>query len=119
MQTLQWEDAWERTVAPRDKQYMEDLFESFKNDGTNSTFIRQAHNHRGALLVTVLIHNRSNEALHIKETAISYTNACKETYISTFTLPLAIPANTSMPWTFIFENKDNVDDKPVLELACK
>jgi len=118
MQTLQWEDAWERTIATKDKAYIEGLFEKVKNDESSSTFIREAYNHTGALLVTVLIHNRSNEELSLKNTPISYTNACKETFISSFTLPHSLPAKTSMPWTFIFQNEEDEHKEVVLELVC-
>lgn len=105
MQQLQWEQAWDRTISDEDRAEIENRFEQTKQSNEAATFIREAINHRSDLLVTAIIHNRTNSTLTIQNDPITYTNHQNEQWHAPFTVPMPIPAYTSMPWTFIFTNE--------------
>ena len=109
MQTLQFETAWEKAVAERDRQYIEELFQNtkeLKSQDIDCHIIRTAINHKQQMLVTVLIHNFTEQPLAFKERVVR----CLLEHGSVaqkFTIPaLTIPPFTSMPWTFIYESSD-------------
>ena len=74
MQQLQWEQAWDRTISDEDRAEIENRFKQTKQSNEAATFIREAINHRGDLLVTAIIHNRTNSTLTIQNDPITYTN---------------------------------------------
>lgn len=102
MQTLQWHSAWDKTISEQDRLIIEEHFHKTKDTNEDMTFIREATNHRQQLLVITIIHNRSTDDRTITNEIIAYTNNQNKTYENSFTLPTIVPANTSMPWTFIF-----------------
>ncbi|WP_077358338.1 SLAP domain-containing protein [Virgibacillus halodenitrificans] len=106
MQTLIFETAWDKTIAPRDREQIEALFIETKdlfNEGIHFIPIRQAVNHRGDLLISVLIHNFSQEDYLFDKKTLQYKWEEKIIASHTFTLPFhIIKHHTSMPWTFIF-----------------
>ncbi|AIF43981.1 SLAP domain-containing protein [Virgibacillus sp. SK37] len=106
MQTLVLEPAWDKTIAPQDREHIEVLFHETKrvfNEGVHFIPIRQAVNHRGDLLISVLIHNFSQEDYLFDQKTLQYMWNEKIVASHTFTLPFhIIKQHTSMPWTFIF-----------------
>ncbi|GEK34172.1 SLAP domain-containing protein [Kurthia sibirica] len=99
---LQFEDAWQRTIAPQDRQIIEELF---KNEHANyrHPIIRVAINHRKQLLVSVLVQNHSaKEMIFMNRQVQFHTPTANRSHHFTIK-SLKIPPYTSMPWTFIFE----------------
>src|SRR5690625_7008419 len=75
-QRLQFESAWDKTIATRDREKIKKAFHGQLpqlNDGIHFSYLWKAKNHRNDLLITVLIHNRTKSILHLKNTSISYT----------------------------------------------
>jgi len=110
MQQLQFEASWEKTLAPQDLEYIKGIFQATKDLYSSEILfspIREAVNHKGELLVTVLVHNFSDEPLKFTNTRLLYKIQGDSKAEKAFTLPaLEIPSKVSMPWTFIFP-KDN------------
>lgn len=106
MQRLQFEPAWDKTIAPQDREQIEKTFASMRpmndNKGIYLTFLREAINHKDDLLVTVLIHNCTDEKLSLKNVCIAYHQNEKVIAVDTFNLPFEISPRTTMPWTFIY-----------------
>ena len=106
MQQLQFESSWDKTLSTQDRESIEKLFNDTKQQQDSTIVfspIRQAINHRNELLVTVLVHNFSQQSLQFKDTRLVYLNGQKVLAENVFTLStLTIPPQVSMPWTFIF-----------------
>lgn len=108
MQTLQFEQTWERSISAQDRLIIAQAFEQrIIQEGTvHAAIIRAAYNHRGELLVTVLIHNESDHDMQWVDRAVTLQTK-QATYTQSFTeRKLIMPGKTSMPWTFIFKNID-------------
>ncbi|MGE7667287.1 SLAP domain-containing protein [Ureibacillus composti] len=110
MQQLQFEASWEKTLAPQDLEYIKGIFQETKDLKSSEILfspIREALNHKEDLLVTVLVHNFSDQPLKFTNTRLLYKIQGDIKAEKAFTLPaLVIPSKVSMPWTFIFP-KDN------------
>ena len=120
MQKLQFESAWDRTIADKDRRWIEHMFNEHpinKENGVHFTFLREAINHKGELLVTVLIHNCDEYQLTFKNTTISYVNDVKREVIGTFDVPYEIPRKTTIPWTFIFSTSSLSETAPHYKLT--
>jgi SLAP domain-containing protein len=106
MQKLVFEDAWERSVSPIDRERIEKAFQHaiFTRDGhIQFTSLRQDLNYKNELLVMVLVHNLTEEKYSFQQKQVGYIHLDKILAKHTFTQPtLEIEAKTSMPWTFIF-----------------
>ena len=106
MQRLEFEAAWDKTIAPADRKVIIDLFNHTKNEQTDSIVflpIRQALNHRDDLLATVLLHNFTNSVFSFEDIDLAYTENNRLIATHHFSFPdLTLPPATSMPWTFIF-----------------
>ncbi|QUW22959.1 SLAP domain-containing protein [Sporosarcina sp. Marseille-Q4063] len=103
MQTLYFEPAWDRTIAPADREKVMDHFQSrHPENDIQLSFLWEAINHKEERLITVLIHNGKDTPLPLQDVVIAYDKEGKQIATGIFTLPLKIPGKTSMPWTFIF-----------------
>lgn len=103
MQTLFFEDAWEKTISPQDRNNIQRVFDETPIEGgVTITCLWEAKNHVNSVLVTTLIHNHTDVALTLENKNIQY-----QTKTATFTVPVTIPAFHSMPWTFIFDGGGN------------
>lgn len=106
MQHLQFEKSWDKALSAQDRSYIEKVFVETKHlNGTGVIFspIREAINHKEALLVTVLVHNFTDQPLTFNNTRLRYKIQEEVIAENEFTLPnLVIPNEVSMPWTFIF-----------------
>lgn len=105
MQKLYFEPAWDKTIAPRDRQKIEIAFKkqvTALNEGIHLTFLWKATNHKDELLIAVLIHNCVPVSLSIQNASITYLEKDEKIATGLFNIPCEIAGNTSMPWTFIF-----------------
>lgn len=112
MQTLQFEPAWEKTIATKDRIMIEKVFQKEVapvDAAMFISFLKKAINHQGHLLVTVLIHNQTEVALQLKHTLIAYHEQEQAVATGIFTLPFDIPPHTTMPWTFIFTEQNHTN----------
>jgi len=114
MQKLYFEPAWDKTIAPADREKIIHHFQQQIKQlqgGVHLSFLRNARNHKGEQLITVLIHNFEDLNFRLHNTVISYYEQGKQPITATFSLPYEVAGNTSMPWTFIFSgvNKTNAD----------
>ena len=106
MQQLRFESSWDKTLSAQDRDYIEKLFNDTKQQHHSTIVfspIREAINHRNELLITVLVHNFSQNPFTFKGTRLVYSNEHEVLAENLFTLPtFTIPPQVSMPWTFIF-----------------
>ena len=105
MQKLEFESAWDRTLALPDRLKIEQVFSELDhkhNEGQQSVILKTAFNHKNDFLVTVLVNNYAKQPFSLAEKNVVYKE--KAGTISEMDSPysLEVPANTSMPWTFIF-----------------
>ncbi|WP_203248091.1 SLAP domain-containing protein [Sporosarcina beigongshangi] len=119
MQKLYFEPAWDKTIAPIDREKITLQFQLQAKQlqgGVHLSFLWDARNHKGEQLITVLIHNFEDTNLRLHNTVISYYELGKQLANATFSLPCEVAGNTSMPWTFIFSevNDTNVDPEYVI-----
>ena len=120
MQTLYFEPAWDRTIAPADREKIIAYFQSqhLEND-IQLSFLWEAINHKGERLVTVLIDNVEDTSLPIQDTVIAYNKNGKSIAIGIFNLPMEIQGKTSMPWTFIFTPANQTEAAPQYTITNK
>ncbi|THE09305.1 SLAP domain-containing protein [Bacillus timonensis] len=106
MQKLVFEDAWDRTIAQKDREEIERIFQeavAHLDTGVTFTTIRIAVNHKNERLVTAIIHNRTERTLIFENTPLDIWVGDNRLAEHKFTYPtLQVPPKTSMPWTFIF-----------------
>ncbi|WP_445492533.1 SLAP domain-containing protein [Niallia sp. 03133] len=115
MQKLIFEPAWNKTISQKDRKSIEEIFqraEIVQTTNVSFTPLWQAINHKGDLLVTVLIHNVNNQKLPFDHTKLKYfeDEALIAEHVFSFPSILLSP-NVSMPWTFIFP-KENLFQQP-------
>lgn len=110
MQLLQYETSWNKALSNQDRSVIEKIFndtKKLKNSGVLFSPIRKSVNYKNELLVTVLVHNFTDNILTFHNTRLVYSTNGKIFAQKEFTLPaLTIPSNVSMPWTFIFSEAD-------------
>ena len=110
MQQLQFESSWDKQLAPQDRRNIEKIFQEIKSLNSTSVIfspIREAINHKDALLVSVLVHNFTKNQLLFNQTRLQYRLKGKVVAEQAFTFPdLVIPPHVSMPWTFIFPKEN-------------
>ena len=106
MQQLKLEPSWDKALSNKDRKDIEEIFLNTSQIETPNillTPIWNAVNHRGELLITVLVHNFTQKTLTFSEKRLVYIENDEIVAESSFTLPtLVIPSKVSMPWTFIF-----------------
>jgi SLAP domain-containing protein len=106
VQKLRFESSWDKTLSAKDRERIKQVFleTSTTNKSSHSLApLWQAINHKGDLLMTVLVHNFDNQALSFHNKKLRYVENNKVMAEHIFTLPsLTIEYETSMPWTFIF-----------------
>ena len=115
MQQLRFESSWDKTLSAQDRDTIERLFNDTKQQHHATIVfspIREAINHRNELLITVLVHNFSQNPFTFEDTRLVYSNDQEMLAENVFTLPtLTIPPQVSMPWTFIFPVHQGTDFK--------
>lgn len=110
MQKLTLEPAWEKTISAQDRAQIEQIFQHTSNQNENElvcSLIRTAINHKQQMLITVLIHNFSSHMIDFENREVRCLLE-QGSVAQNFTIPaLKIPSQTSMPWTFIFQNSSD------------
>lgn len=113
MQKLIFERAWDKTIAPADREKITTYFNTSQiNKEVHLAFFKEAINYKNERLVTVLIHNGTTEPVLFQNTAIAFDDRT-----GLFTVPLQIPAQSSMPWTFIFSNNNETELAPAYTIS--
>ena len=115
MQTLQFETAWEKTISPEDRLTITNKFAQIKYktaQGIVLSYLWEAENHLGDLLITTFIHNYDDKPIRLTDTNVAYIINKQQIAHGIFTIPEAIPPQTTMPWTFIFSDKNSTDKAP-------
>lgn len=115
MQTLYFEPAWDKTIAPADREKIVNHFNSQVTqleNGIHFLFLWEAFNHQGERLVTALIHNREDMPFRIQDTTIAFFKRNKQIANGLFHIPCEIQGKTSMPWTFIFSSINQTSKIP-------
>ncbi|MFC7371631.1 SLAP domain-containing protein [Fictibacillus iocasae] len=106
MQKLLFEQAWDRALSGGDRDHIVSVFEETRNAAPESALsavvLRKAVNHKGERLLTVLLHNRSQEEAVFNDRTVAMRTDNGQAEEALFTLPVAVLAHHSMPWTFIF-----------------
>jgi SLAP domain-containing protein len=108
MQQLQFEEKWDKTISDQDRRKIEEVFDETKDQNDREldpVTLWHANNHKDELLVTALLHNRSDEPYTFNQAHLIYKTLDEPIAEKDFDIPrLEIPPRTSMPWTFIFQN---------------
>ena len=115
MQKLFWESAWDKTIAPVDRIKIKTHFHDHIPhllEEVHFSFYKKAINHKSELLITVLIHNPQDVALHLQSIVITYKEKDQQIATGIFSVPVEIERNTSMPWTFIFSPSNQTSLSP-------
>lgn len=112
MQKLVFESAWDRTLAQKDRREIERIFSEIVVEGkkgNQAVLLKTAFNHKREFLVTILLNNYSKIPMSLlgKKVVYKEKNRTIGEYESAYTL--VIPAQTSMPWTFIFPAESLID----------
>ncbi len=119
-QTLQFESAWDQTIAPKDRDNIIKIFQNQSKrlkEGVHFSYLWKAENHRGEQLITVLIHNQTQSPLHLQNAIISYIEHGQTQATGHFDMPCVIHAYTTMPWTFIFNTKNVIRETPHFKIT--
>ncbi|GAA0338307.1 hypothetical protein GCM10008967_30730 [Bacillus carboniphilus] len=105
MQKLKFEASWDKAISEQDREQILNVFKETHPNGHDVEFtpLWQAVNHKGELLVTVLVQNYSGNDVDFHNKKLRYTVNQEMVAAHTFTIPaLVVEGETSMPWTFIF-----------------
>jgi len=114
MQTLFFENAWEKTISTQDRINIQRVFDETNfESGVTIEYLWEAKNHLNAVLATTLIHNHTENPITLENINIQYKSMRE-----TFTVPTTIPAYHSMPWTFIFDY-DGIDGRMDYVITAK
>lgn len=115
---LDLEESWEKSLADKDKEQLENLVKSMtppKPGEVNFMGIQARQADDGSLHVTLLIRNGSDNGLALQQLPLIVEDASGDVIAKGgFKLEnLSVRANTSKPWTFIFPKelllKDEID----------
>jgi SLAP domain-containing protein len=112
LQKLVFESAWDRTLAQKDRHEIERVFSEINTEGKEgyqAVLLKTAFNHKREFLVTVLLNNYSKISLSLlgKKVVYKEEDQILGEFQSAYTLE--VPAQTSMPWTFIFPAGSVID----------
>ncbi|WP_186576385.1 SLAP domain-containing protein [Aquibacillus kalidii] len=124
MQKLQFENSWDKTISQGDREKIEKAFASTKLNQLHDielVTLWHATNHKGDLLATAIIHNQTQQSISFENSRIDCLDQNGVIAEHNFSLPnLHIPANTSLPWTFIFpaksQTRKNVNPGEIIKL---
>ncbi|MBD7938329.1 MULTISPECIES: SLAP domain-containing protein [Cytobacillus] len=125
MHSLVFQEKWASTLSDKDRKEIEGIFSRsvphLHKEMIDFTPIWQAKNHRGDLLISVLIQNTTKEAFVLEHTHMFYlaedgTRLAQHIFT---TNQMLVEPNTSMPWTFIFPGAGDVLEKGVGRLVLE
>ncbi|WP_051189169.1 SLAP domain-containing protein [Halalkalibacillus halophilus] len=121
MQQLIFEKSWEKQLADRDRKQIESEFQSYeKGSGqVQLQYLWHTTNYKNEILVFSIIHNFTQEQITIDNKEVHLTTKDGQEHAHTFYVPEPIEPRTSMPWTFIFPPKTEVEVAKDMELQFK
>lgn len=105
MQKLEFESAWDKTIAHQDREEIKRVFSELSAEEhvrQQAVILKTAYNHKEEFLVTVLVNNYSTEPLSLIGKKVLYQEEGYTIGEMDSRYTLEIPPETSMPWTFIF-----------------
>ncbi len=105
MQKLEFESAWDKTIAHQDREEIKRVFSELSAEEhvrQQAVILKTAYNHKEEFLVTVLVNNYSTEPLSLIGKKVLYQEEGHTIGEMDSRYTLEIPPETSMPWTFIF-----------------
>ncbi len=104
LQQLLYHPAWKKQVDSGLDQQIQETFLQTRDDQEKVIIpIRQAINHNGDYLLTVLFHNRTQQAIHLSNIHLSVSSPYFQAVQHQFpTTEWYVEPQTSSPWTFIF-----------------
>jgi SLAP domain-containing protein len=105
LQKLEFESAWDKTIARQDREEIERVFSEFHSDEhvrQQAVILKTAYNYKEEFLVTVLVNNYSTEPFSLIGKKVLYIEEEHTIGDMDSRYTLEVPAETSMPWTFIF-----------------
>ena len=106
MQKLHYESSWDKALPTKDRERIINVFKETSAEHHSAikfTPLWEATNYRDELLITVLVHNFSNDIVTFNNTKLRYIVNSDVIAEHAFTIPaLEIQPKTSMPWAFIF-----------------
>ena len=105
MQKLEFESAWDKTIARQDREEIERVFSelhSKEHVRQQAVILKTAYNHKKEFLVTVLVNNYSTEPFSLIGKKVLYEEDEHTIGEMDSRYTLEVPPETSMPWTFIF-----------------
>ncbi|MFB4169935.1 SLAP domain-containing protein [Virgibacillus sp. JSM 102003] len=106
MQRLTFHPSWDKGLSDDDREWINHIFQETRiSNQCNIEFtpLWDALNHKGDLLVTVLVHNTGEKNFFFDNHDLIYSVNNQTMAEHCFMLPnFIIEPTTSMPWTFIF-----------------
>lgn len=118
MQRLVFETAWDKQIAPKDRKDITIRFnetKDFSDKGLHTITLKQALNHEEALLVTVLLHNFTQDVITLEDIYATYYEASTVVAKHQVSFPhVILEGKSSMPWTFIFP-KSSWQKNPIFQ----
>jgi SLAP domain-containing protein len=112
LQKLVFESAWDRTIAEKDRHDIERVFSEINaegKEGYQAVLLKTAFNHKREFLVTVLLNNYSKIPMSLLGKKVVYKEKGQTLGEFDSEYTLEVPAQTSMPWTFIFPEGSLLD----------
>ncbi len=108
MQRLKFHPAWERQMDPSMQVEIEEKFHQTLNERDMFVPLYHALNHQGDYLLTILIHNRTDESMDLSSFALTISDTKTLAEQEGFpTAEWSIEPHTSSPWTFIFSSQNH------------
>ncbi|MFC0015709.1 MULTISPECIES: SLAP domain-containing protein [Allobacillus] len=104
MQQLLYHSAWNKQVdSTLDQQIQKAYIQTRDDEDQVIVPLRQAVNHKGDYLLTVLLHNRKQQTLNLSTVHLSVSSPNFKANQQQFSsAEWSIAPMTSAPWTFIF-----------------
>jgi SLAP domain-containing protein len=112
LQKLVFESAWDRALAQKDRHEIERVFSEFvfeRKVERQAVLLKTAFNHKREFLVTVLLNNYSKVPMSLLGKKVVYKEGDQTLGEFKSVYTLEVPAETSMPWTFIFPAGSLID----------
>ncbi len=105
MFTLQFQEVWERTLSPNQKEQLHTFFKTLspdENELTVTPFLIK-YKKNGGINATVFIHNGFNKPIQLNNLTIQIINDNGELIANhRFHPDLFVQAKKTMPWSFVF-----------------
>lgn len=106
---IAYHPVWEQTLTVSEKEKYEQILNNYSSDNTSisicTVVVKQKKN--GGMVATVFICNGMNTELKLVKANVKFKNEDNTSQANAeFTTNMIIPANTAMPWSFVFKSED-------------